>query len=147
MPVGSVRHGTVPPREPGRGCYPHHELPEAQAAGDDGHPVCWEGDISEPGFDFRRGCATLPDERHEPTQADRQRAFEQFQTTDDHCMELCGLARDADGHLFFIAKNSWGTDNPYRGFMYLSYNYVRMKTIAIVVRNGEGKGIIVDSNG
>ena len=31
--------------------------------------------------------------------------------------------------------------------MYLSYNYVRMKTIAIVVRNGEGKGIIVDSNG
>lgn len=102
-----------------------------------GHPVCWEGDISEPGFDFRRGCATLPDERHEPTQADRQRAFEQFQTTDDHCMELCGLARDADGHLFFIAKNSWGTDNPYHGFMYLSYNYVRMKTIAIVVRNGE----------
>lgn len=102
-----------------------------------GHPVCWEGDISEPGFDFRRGCATLPDERHEPTQAERQWAFEQFQTTDDHCMELCGLARDADGHLFFIAKNSWGTDNPYRGFMYLSYNYVRMKTIAIVVRNGE----------
>ena len=100
-----------------------------------GHPVCWEGDISEPGFDFRRGCATLPDERHEPTQAERQRAFEQFRTTDDHCMELCGLARDTDGRLFFIAKNSWGTDNPYRGFMYLSYNYVRMKTIAIVVRN------------
>ena len=112
-----------------------------------GHPVCWEGDISEPGFDFRRGCATLPDERHEPTQAERQWAFEQFQTTDDHCMELCGLARDANGRLYFIAKNSWGTDNPYRGFMYLSYNYVRMKTIAIVVRNGEGKGIIVDSNG
>ncbi len=102
-----------------------------------GHPVCWEGDISEPGFDFRRGIATLPNERHEPTQEERQRAFEQFHTTDDHCMELCGLAHDAEGRLFFIAKNSWGTDNPYRGFMYLSYNYVRMKTIAVVVRNCE----------
>ncbi len=100
-----------------------------------GHPLCWEGDTSEPGFNFQRGVATLPDERHEPTQAERQRAFEQFQTTDDHCMELCGLAKDANGHLFFIAKNSWGTDNPYHGFMYLSYNYVRMKTIAVVVRN------------
>ena len=102
-----------------------------------GHPVCWEGDVSESGFNFRRGCATLPDERHTPTQAERQRAFEQFLTTDDHCMELCGLARDANGRLYFIAKNSWGTGNAYRGFMYLSYNYVRMKTIAIVVRNGE----------
>ncbi len=102
-----------------------------------GHPVCWEGDTSEPGFNFRRGCATLPDESHVPSQAERQRAFEQFQTTDDHCMELCGLARDAGGRLFFIAKNSWGTDNPYRGFMYLSYNYVRMKTIAVVVRTSQ----------
>lgn len=100
-----------------------------------GHPVCWEGDTSESGFSFQRGCATLPDERHEPTQAERQRAFEQFQTTDDHCMELCGIARDANGRLYFIAKNSWGTNNPYRGFMYLSYNYVRMKTIAVMVKN------------
>ncbi len=99
-----------------------------------GHAVCWEGDTSEPGFNFRRGCATLPDESHEPTQAERQRAFEQYKTTDDHCMELCGLARDADGHLFFIGKNSWGTGNPYRGFMYLSYNYVRLKTIAVMIK-------------
>ena len=99
-----------------------------------GHPVCWEGDISEPGFDFSRGIAMLPDEDHTPTQQERQRAFEQFQTTDDHCMELCGLAHDSHGHLFFIAKNSWGTHNPFAGFMYLSYNYVRMKTIGVMVK-------------
>lgn len=93
-----------------------------------GHPVCWEGDISESGFDFYRGIAVLTNEDHTPTQQERQRAFEQFQTTDDHCMELCGLAHDRHGRLFFIAKNSWGTQNPYGGFMYLSYNYVRMKT-------------------
>lgn len=98
-----------------------------------GHPVCWEGDISEPGFDFHKGIATLSDEDHTPTQQERQRAFEQFRTTDDHCMELCGLAHDDQGRLFFIAKNSWGTRNPYAGFMYLSYNYVRMKTIAVMV--------------
>lgn len=68
-----------------------------------------------------------------PTQQERQRAFEQFRTTDDHCMELCGLAHDDQGRRFFIAKNSWGTRNPYAGFMYLSYNYVRMKTIAVMV--------------
>lgn len=100
-----------------------------------GHPVCWEGDTSELGFDFLRGIATLPDEEHVPTQQERQRAFEQFLTTDDHCMELCGLAHDRHGRLFFIAKNSWGTNNPYGGFMYLSYNYVRLKTIGIVVRS------------
>ena len=99
-----------------------------------GHPVCWEGDISEPGFDFYRGIAMLTNEDHTPTQQERQRAFEQFQTTDDHCMELCGLAHDRHGRLFFIAKNSWGTQNPYGGFMYLSYNYVRMKTIGVMIK-------------
>lgn len=99
-----------------------------------GHPVCWEGDISESGFDFYRGIAVLTNEDHTPTQQERQRAFEQFQTTDDHCMELCGLAHDRHGRLFFIAKNSWGTQNPYGGFMYLSYNYVRMKTIGVMIK-------------
>jgi bleomycin hydrolase len=33
---------------------------------------------------------------------------------------------------FFIAKNSWGTGNPYGGYMYLSFNYVKLKTIAIL---------------
>lgn len=45
-------------------------------------------------------------------------------------MTLCGLARDSNNALYFLAKNSWGTGNPYGGFMYLSYNYVRLKTIA-----------------
>ena len=95
-----------------------------------GHPVCWEGDISEPGFDFQKGVARLYNEGHKPTQRERQRAFESLRTTDDHCMTLCGLARDGNNALYFLAKNSWGTGNPYGGFMYLSYNYVRLKTIA-----------------
>lgn len=98
-----------------------------------GHAVCWEGDISEPGFDFRRGVAKLQHDDQPVTQQSRQRAYEHFLTTDDHCMELCGLARDADGRRFFLAKNSWGKGNAFGGMMYLSYNYVKMKTIAVMV--------------
>ena len=50
-------------------------------------------------------------------------------------MALIGLAHDKQGHRFYIAKNSWGTDNPYGGLMYLSENYIRMKTVAVVVKN------------
>lgn len=97
-----------------------------------GHPVCWEGDISERGFSFAEGVAHLQHEGLLVTQEHRQTSFERFATTDDHCMELMGIAHDRKGNRFFIAKNSWGTGNPYGGYMYLSFNYVKLKTIAIL---------------
>ena len=99
-----------------------------------GHPVCWEGDVTEPGFSFERGVAELPDERP-CTQQQRQKAFETRRTTDDHCLCLIGIAHDEKGRRYYIAKNSYGTDNPYGGLMYLSENYVRLKTVAVVVKN------------
>ena len=101
-----------------------------------GHPVCWEGDISEPGFAFQSGVATLDDNPGDDVQDERQREFENHLTTDDHCMEIMGLAHDSKGQPFFIMKNSWGTDNPYHGFMYVSVDYVKMKTICIVAPTG-----------
>ena len=99
-----------------------------------GRGVCWEGDISEPGFSFRKGMATLPPGAGKPTQELRQKAFCSRATTDDHCMAIVGLAHDADGRRYFIMKNSWGKDNPYRGLMYMSEDYFMMKTIAVVIR-------------
>lgn len=99
-----------------------------------GHPVCWEGDVTEPGFSFERGIAELPDDIP-CTQQQRQKAFETRRTTDDHCMCLIGIAHDKKGRRYYIAKNSYGTNNPYGGLMYLSENYVRMKTVAVVVKN------------
>lgn len=99
-----------------------------------GHPVCWEGDISEDGFSFEQGTATLHSEKP-CTQAERQREFDRLRTTDDHCMALIGLAHDRQGRRYFVAKNSWGTRNPYGGLMYLSENYVRLKTVAVVVNS------------
>lgn len=98
------------------------------------HPVCWEGDVSEPGFRWADGVADLP--ASTPlTQARRQLMFERRLTTDDHCMALVGMARrKSDGTLFFIAKNSWGDSNRLHGFMLLSERYVRMKTVAAVIK-------------
>lgn len=107
------------------------------------HGVCWEGDISEPGFSFGRGTATLGDTlgTQAPGEADlsqrrRQHMFERFLTTDDHCMAIVGLARDTAGREYFMMKNSWGTANPYGGLMFVSAEYVRMKTIAVWVPAG-----------
>ena len=100
-----------------------------------GHPVCWEGDTSEPGFLFGEGYAVLKNEKKKVTAERRQASFEARRTTDDHVMEIVGLAHDQHGRRFFLCKNSWGTDNRYGGFMFLSENYVRMKTIAVVLRN------------
>lgn len=95
----------------------------------EGHPVLWEGDISEPGFSFSQGVA-------DTEAANRQQELDTNRTTDDHCMAIVGLATDpADHRRWFIVKNSWGKDNPYGGLMYLSEDYFRMKTVAIVAQS------------
>ena len=48
-------------------------------------------------------------------------------------MALVGLAHNKQGRRYYIAKNSWGTDNRFGGYMYLSEDYVRLKTICIVL--------------
>ena len=98
-----------------------------------GHPVCWEGDISEPLFLASEGTARMVDESRQVTQADRQKAFDLYETTDDHCMEIIGLAHDHQGMRYFICKNSWGANNPYGGLMLLSVNYFRAKTICVAL--------------
>jgi bleomycin hydrolase len=98
-----------------------------------GHAVCWEGDISEPGFSFEEGVATIDIDTKDATQGRRQRDFDRHATTDDHCMTIVGKAHDDNGQRYYIAKNSWGKDNPFGGFMFISEAFLRMKTINIVV--------------
>lgn len=100
-----------------------------------GHPVCWEGDISEEGFSFENGVADVPESKRNAGQELRQREFETFRTTDDHCMAIIGIAHDKQGRKYFICKNSWGTENRYGGLMYMSFDYARLKTIAVMVNN------------
>ena len=95
-----------------------------------GRAVFWEGDVSSPGFDAASGIAKIA--LRNVTQQQRQRAFEQRQTTDDHALALIGIAHDRQGQRYFIAKNSWGTANRFHGFLYLSEDYLRMNTVLII---------------
>ena len=46
-------------------------------------------------------------------------------------MEIVGIAERDDGKRYYLCKNSWGDDNPFGGFVYMSEDYLRMKTIAV----------------
>ncbi|MBN1952254.1 MAG: aminopeptidase [Bacteroidales bacterium] len=63
----------------------------------------------------------------------RQNAFDNRSTTDDHGMHIVGIARDRNDRYFYYVKNSWGIDNPYNGYLFVSKPYFRFKTISIMV--------------
>jgi bleomycin hydrolase len=48
-----------------------------------------------------------------------------------HAMAVVGLARDDNGRPFFVMKNSWGTNQPHQGLVYMSFGYFREKTLAV----------------
>ena len=102
-----------------------------QKAIEHGHPVCWEGDISEPGFRAPKHnyVDVLPSEIP-VTQSSRQKEYEQLHTTDDHVMEIIGTFRKRDKR-YYICRNSWGKNWGNKGLIYLSEDYVKLKTIAL----------------
>jgi bleomycin hydrolase len=66
-------------------------------------------------------------------QQNRQEAFDNHLTTDDHGMQITGMSKDQNGTVYFKVKNSWNTLNIYDGYLYASESYVRYKTISIMV--------------
>jgi len=118
-----------------------------------GFTIAWDADVSEMGFSFRNGIAILPAENvskadlfksivpeMKVTQENRQSAFNQLSTTDDHLMHITGTATDQNGVKYYLVKNSWGTGNDLDGYQYVSESYVKMKTIAVVLhKDGLGK--------
>lgn len=69
----------------------------------------------------------------EITQEMRQTSFDNYATTDDHGMQIFGIAEDQNGNRFFMVKNSWGETGPYDGFWYASFPFVSYKTLSIVL--------------
>lgn len=98
----------------------------------EGRSVAWHGDVSEETFSTRQGIALWP--KHPVTQADRQQYWEHFETTDDHMMHIVGTAHDEDGRFYYLLKNSYGKYPPYGGFLYMSDDYFRAKTLSVMMR-------------
>lgn len=120
-----------------------------------GYSVAWAGDVSEKGFSWKNGVAYIPAKNfNEMTQQEkddlfkgpkpeleitedmRQAAFDNYQTTDDHGMHIVGLTKDQTGKEYYIIKNSWGASNDYKGYMYMSKNFVKYKSTAILLHKG-----------
>ena len=117
-----------------------------------GWTFAWGADVSEEGFSRRAGknkcVATVPDTKQAAgvgsdqsrwtgekviTQEMRQLAYDNWETTDDHGMQIYGIAKDQNGKEYFMMKNSWGEYGPYKGFWYVSKPYAAYKTMNIVI--------------
>ncbi|MDG1252575.1 MAG: C1 family peptidase [Schleiferiaceae bacterium] len=124
---------------------------------ENGFTIAWATDVSEKGFSLKNGVAVLPskpwnkmsdEERssvytgpHEEmvvTQELRQLAYDNYESTDDHGMQIVGKVADQTGAIYYIVKNSWGErENAYRsGYIYASEAFVRYKTLSILLHKG-----------
>ena len=112
-----------------------------------GYTVLWDADVSNNGFNAKKGMAlnikadeivntafANPDFKEEAyTQNTRQQLFENLTTQDDHLMHIVGIEKSKEGKTFFIVKNSWGETGPYGGYVHVSEAYFAMNTISLVV--------------
>jgi bleomycin hydrolase len=126
-----------------------------------GYTLAWGADVSEDGFSFSNGLAIVPDATDIEVKGNdnknfsnagaeklsdafknptkelnitpelRQLGYDNKTTTDDHGMHIVGLYQDQNGTNYFLVKNSWGTDNYPDGYLYVSENYFKYKTINI----------------
>lgn len=65
------------------------------------------------------------------TQEMRQDMFDSQETTDDHGMEIVGIAEDQNGNRYYKVKNSWDTNQVYGGYIYVSEPFFLAKTMGI----------------
>lgn len=117
-----------------------------------GYSIAWATDVSEKGFSWKNGVAYVPEKDFaDMTQEERdamfegpkpektitvemrETAFNNYQTTDDHGMQIVGLAKDVNGREYYIIKNSWGTKNDHEGYLYATKTFLRYKTTSFLL--------------
>lgn len=83
--------------------------------------------------DKSKELTSKPMPEKEVTQEMRQIAYDNWETTDDHGMQIYGIAKDQNGKEYYMVKNSWGEAGKYKGVWYASKTFVKYKTMNIVV--------------
>jgi bleomycin hydrolase len=117
-----------------------------------GYSISWAADVSEKYFSWKNGIAYIPATDYYSMSAEeresmfngpkpemkitpelRQEAYDNYTTTDDHGMHIVGISKDQNGKEWYLVKNSWGEGNDYEGYLYVSKNYVRYKTLSFLL--------------
>lgn len=68
-----------------------------------------------------------------PTAELRQEAYDNWETTDDHGMQIYGVATDQNGKEYYMVKNSWGEYGDYKGTWYMTKAFIAYKTMDFMV--------------
>ncbi len=89
--------------------------------------------FSDAGADRVSNAFLNPTKEMKITPEVRQIGYDNKTTTDDHGMHIVGLYKDQNGTDYFLVKNSWGTANYPKGYLYVSEAYFRYKTINIFI--------------
>lgn len=111
-----------------------------------GFSMMWDADVSNNNFrqndgfamNWKEGESTMTpiDTESEEAQYNegiRQQLFENLTTQDDHLMHVVGLEKSKKGKKFFLVKNSWGNEGPFKGYIKVSEAYFAINTITLVV--------------
>ncbi|MBO7645439.1 MAG: aminopeptidase, partial [Prevotella sp.] len=78
-----------------------------------------------------------------PSQEKRQEEYDNWELTDDHGMHIFGKAKDQNGRIYYMVKNSWGKSGDYEGIWYMSKNFIIAKCMDILVnKNAVPKEIL-----
>lgn len=114
----------------GIGVYPDDNAPE-NIGSDQAH---WLGlSATQKVTELRKKIEAGPVKEIVVTQDMRQAGFDNQETTDDHGMQIFGIAKDQNGTKYYMVKNSWGETGKYKGIWYVSETFVKYKTISFVV--------------
>lgn len=120
--IGFTRNGLA--------VIPDEDAPE-NVGSDQAH---WLGlSQNEKNTRIRAKLEQSPVKEKEITQEMRQIAFDNQETTDDHGMQIYGIAKDQDGTKYYLVKNSWGEAGAYKGIWYASEAFVKYKTTSIMI--------------
>jgi bleomycin hydrolase len=133
---------------------PLNELKEVMSSAiTNGYTFAWAADVSEKGFLYGDGLALTPETPMEKMSLEerknlgtdpqkqltitpelRQKAFDNYETQDDHGMHIVGLVKDQLNTNYYVVKNSWGKEtNQADGYFYASESYVLYKTTSIML--------------
>ena len=68
-----------------------------------------------------------------PTQELRQERFDNWELTDDHGMQIYGVAKDQNGKEYYMVKNSWGETGEYKGTWYMTKAFIAANTMDFLI--------------